>query len=71
MTVDMVGPTGIFGRLNLPKVKVKNGVADVVITDQVIQIVDMENFKAFMKAMIQDEELVLRFENGKVRLGLC
>jgi hypothetical protein len=65
MTVDMVGHTGIFGRLNLPKVKVKNGVADVAITDQVIQIVDMENFKAFVKALIQDEELVLRFENGK------
>jgi hypothetical protein len=65
MTVDMVGPAGTFGRLELPQVKAKNGAADVAISDQVIKIVDTENFEAFVKALTQDEELVMRFENGK------
>jgi hypothetical protein len=65
MTVDMVGADGIFGRLVLPEVKTKTGGADVIITDQVIKIVDMENYKAFVKSLMQDENLILRLENGK------
>ena len=65
MTVDMVGAKGIFGRLVLPEVKTKSSGADVIITDQLIKIVDMENYKAFVKSIMQDENLILRLENGK------
>jgi hypothetical protein len=65
MTVDMVGPTGIFGRLVLPEVKTKSGGTDVLIPDQEIKIVSMDNYKAFVKSLMQDEELVMKLENGK------
>lgn len=65
MTVDMVGPAGIFGRLILPEVKTKSGGADVPIPDQLIKIVDMDAYKAFVKSLMQDEHLTLRLENGK------
>ncbi|KAE9372658.1 hypothetical protein N431DRAFT_375921 [Stipitochalara longipes BDJ] len=65
MTVDMVGPTGIFGRLDLPEVKTKSGGTDILIPDQEIKIVSMTNYKAFVKSLMQDEELVMKLENGK------
>jgi hypothetical protein len=65
MTVDMVGPTGIFGRLLLPEIKTKSGGTEILIPEQVIKIVDMDNYKAFVKSLMQDENLVLKLENGK------
>ena len=65
MTVDMVGPTGIFGRLVLPEIKTKSGGTDILIPEQVIKIVDMDNYKAFVKSLMQDENLILKLENGK------
>ena len=65
MTVDMVGPTGIFGRLVLPEIKTKSGGTDILIPEQEIKIVSMKNYKSFVKSLMQDEELVLKLENGK------
>jgi hypothetical protein len=65
MTVDMVGPTGIFGRLVLPEIKTKSGGTDILIPEQVIKIVDMDNYKAFVKSLMKDENLILKLENGK------
>ncbi len=65
MTVDMVGPTGIFGRLVLPEIKTKSGGTDILIPEQEIKIVDMENYKAFVRSLMQDEDLVMKLENGK------
>jgi len=61
----MVGPTGIFGRLVLPEVKTKSGGTDIFIPDQEIKIVSMTNYKAFVKSLMQDEDLILTLENGK------
>lgn len=65
MTVDMVGPSGMFGRLDIPAAKVGRSGGDIIIVDQLIKILDMEAFKAFVTAIMQDDELVLRLENGK------
>ena len=65
LTVDMVGPAGVFGRLNLPQVKTSSSGADIVITDQIIKIIDMEAYKAFVQSLMQSAELVMRLENGK------
>lgn len=65
MTVDLVGPRGAFGRLDVPAIKMGSLGADITIIDQMVTIIDMEAFKAFVQAMLQDEDLTLRLENGK------
>lgn len=64
MTVDMVGPGGVFGRLDIPPAKIGRTGADIIIADQVVQILDMTAFKAFVTSIMQDDELVLRLDNG-------
>ena len=65
MTVDLVGPAGAFGKLNLPEVKTSSKGTDVHIDPQKIEITDYEAFKEFVKSITQDEKLTLRLENGK------
>jgi len=65
MTVDMIGPKGVFGRLDLPEVKTKSSGADVKIERQLIKIVDHEAYQAFVKSIQLDEKLTLRLDNGK------
>lgn len=64
MTVDMIGPAGVFARLDLPVIKTSPFGTDVIIKDQRIQITDMTAFKAFVKSLMQDEELTMRLDNG-------
>ncbi|KAF8857279.1 hypothetical protein BDZ45DRAFT_674804 [Acephala macrosclerotiorum] len=65
MTVKMVGPSGAFGNLDLPEVKAKSSGTEVVITDQLIQVTDMAAFRAFVKAIMSDESLIMRLEDGE------
>lgn len=65
MTVDLVGPGGAFGKLDLPEVKTSSKGTDVHIDPQLITITDFEAFKAFVKSITQEEKLTLRLENGK------
>ncbi|KAF1985614.1 hypothetical protein K402DRAFT_394594 [Aulographum hederae CBS 113979] len=64
MTVDLVGPKGVFGKLDLPEIKTQSSGTDVIVPDQLIKIVDMEAFHAFVKAIMLDESLVLKLDNG-------
>ncbi len=64
MTVDLVGPRGAFGRLDVPSIKMGSFGADVTIVEQKIGIIDMDAFKAFVEAIMKDEDLILRLENG-------
>ncbi|KAK1986682.1 hypothetical protein LZ30DRAFT_685214 [Colletotrichum cereale] len=64
MTVDMMFNGGCFGKLDLPEVKTKSGGTEVVVRDQVIKILDHNVFKAFVKAIMCDEKLVLHLDNG-------
>lgn len=65
MTVDLVGPGGTFGKLNLPEVKTSSKGTDVHIDPQKVTITDYEAFKAFVKAITQDESLTLKLDNGQ------
>ncbi|OAA51062.1 hypothetical protein BBO_01009 [Beauveria brongniartii RCEF 3172] len=65
MTVDLVGPRGAFGRLDVPEIKMGAFGADITIVEQRIAIIDMEAFKAFVASIMQDEQLVLRLEKGQ------
>ena len=64
MTVDLVGPAGIFGRLDIPVFKMGSFGGEIRVLNQVVRIIDMRAFKAFVKSIMQDEDLVLRLENG-------
>jgi Protein of unknown function (DUF3712) len=64
MTVDMVGPKGTFGRLNLPEVKTNIKGADVIIRDQLIKITDLDAYLAFQKSIQLDEKLTMLLDNG-------
>ncbi|KAF6826724.1 hypothetical protein CMUS01_09307 [Colletotrichum musicola] len=64
MTVDMMFNGGCFGKLDLPEVKTKSSGTLVVVRDQVIKIIDRNAFMAFVKAIMCDENLVLRLDNG-------
>lgn len=68
MTVDMCGPAGIFGRLNLPEIKTDPSGTTISVTDQKIQIVNMDNFLAFNKAITVDDDVILSLENGHTTL---
>ncbi|QDS72530.1 hypothetical protein FKW77_000279 [Venturia effusa] len=64
LTVDMVGPAGIFGRLDLPEVKTRSSGTEVKIPAQLIKIIDHNAYQAFVKSIQLDEKLTLRLENG-------
>lgn len=60
MTVDMCGPAGIFGRLDLPEIRTSPSGTIITVTDQQIQIVDMKAFLAFNKSsMCLSQSLLL------------
>ncbi|KAE9962431.1 hypothetical protein BLS_000334 [Venturia inaequalis] len=65
LTVDMVGPAGIFGKLDLPEVKTKSSGTVVNIPAQVVKIIDHAAYQAFVKSIQLDEKLTLRLENGQ------
>jgi hypothetical protein len=65
MEVDLVFGGGCFGKLMLPEVNTSPSGCDVNIYDQLIQIVDMDAFKAFVKSLMLDEKLTLTLDNGK------
>ncbi|KAK0129507.1 hypothetical protein ONS96_000073 [Cadophora gregata f. sp. sojae] len=65
MTVDLVGPSGAFGKLDLPVIKTSSSGTDVNIPAQLIKITDKAAFKAFVHAILRDENLLLQLKNGK------
>ncbi|CZS99727.1 uncharacterized protein RAG0_08036 [Rhynchosporium agropyri] len=65
MELDLVGPEGAFGRVNLPVIKTNSAGVDVNIASQTIKITDKTAFKAFVTAVLRNEDLVLQLKNGK------
>ncbi|KAF2097897.1 hypothetical protein NA57DRAFT_76698 [Rhizodiscina lignyota] len=68
MTVDLVGPGGSFGKLDLPEVKTSTKRADVHVVPQKIAITDFDAFLAFVRSITQDEQLTLMLDNGKGKI---
>lgn len=64
MTVDMVGPKGSFGKLDLPEVKTNSKGALVNVKDQLIKIIDMDAYLAYSKALQLDEKNEMYLDNG-------
>lgn len=64
MDVDMVYKGEAWGKLSLPVVQTASGGADIVVTEQLVKITNLDAFKAFVKALMLDEELVLTLDNG-------
>lgn len=65
MTVDLVGPKGVFGKLELAEVKTTSKGADVNISNQLINIIDMEAYSAFVKSLQLDEKITMHLDNGQ------
>lgn len=68
MQVDLVGPAGAFGKLQLPTVKTAGSSTSLTIEDQTVKIIDFNAFNAFVKALIQDENITLHLKNGHTTL---
>ncbi|KAK7538003.1 hypothetical protein IWX49DRAFT_594882 [Phyllosticta citricarpa] len=68
MQVDLVGPAGAFGKLQLPTVKTSGSSTALTIEDQTVKITDFEAFNAFVKALIQDKDITLHLKNGHTTL---
>ena len=60
MTVDMCGPAGIFGRLDLPEIRTSPLGTTITVTNQKIQIIDMKAFLEFNRASMLFSVLVER-----------
>lgn len=65
MTVDLVGPKGPYGKLDLPEVKTTSKGAVVTITEQHIKITNMDAYLAFVKSIQLDEKLTMYLDNGQ------
>jgi len=65
MTVDLVGPKGVFGKLDLPEVKTNSKGALVNVPNQLIKITDMAAYLAFTKSIQLDEKLTMHLDNGQ------
>jgi len=64
MTLSMSGAAGCFGTLALPKIKTSSSGTTVTVTEQRIEIVDMDAFVAFNKSIMHDSSLTLHLTNG-------
>lgn len=64
MIVDMVFNDQPWGKLQLPEVNTKSGGTDVLVQEQEVKITNQESFRAFVKALMLDDELVLVLDNG-------
>ncbi|KAI1296291.1 hypothetical protein F5Y03DRAFT_410198 [Xylaria venustula] len=64
MTIDLCGPSGHFGKVLLPAITARRYGTDVVVTNQLVSIVDKDALKAFIQAIIKDDT-VLSLRNGK------
>jgi hypothetical protein len=64
MTVDLVGPKGAFGKLDLPEIKTTSKGAVVNIPEQLIKITNMDAYLAYSKSIQLDEKLTMFLDNG-------
>ena len=68
MTVDLCGPAGHVGNVTLPAITTQRNGTDVVVTNQLVAIIDHEALKTFIQALILDGVL-LSLRNGKTSIA--
>lgn len=64
MTIDLAGPAGRYGKLEIPQIKITPTETKIKIKDQKISIIDMQAFHGLTKALIRDDQTTLSLENG-------
>ncbi|KAI0097823.1 hypothetical protein GGR51DRAFT_552843 [Nemania sp. FL0031] len=69
MTLDLCGPAGQFGKVTLPAITTQAYGTDVVVASQLINIVDKEALKAFIRAIIQGDSVILSLRNGQTSIS--
>ncbi|KAH8161593.1 hypothetical protein CIB48_g6648 [Xylaria polymorpha] len=68
MTLELCGPAGHFGKVTLPAITTQAYGTDVVVTRQLVKIIDKEALKAFIRDIIQDSSVVLSLRNGETSI---
>ncbi|KAI1147611.1 hypothetical protein F4825DRAFT_135633 [Nemania diffusa] len=69
MTLDLCGPSGLFGKVTLPAITTQAYGTDVIVTSQLVAIVDKGALKAFIRAIIQNSTVILSLRNGQTSIS--
>lgn len=69
MMVDLAFGGVTWGKLQLPEVVTTPAGADIIVQEQEVKILDQNAFRAFVKALMLDEELVLTLDNGDCQIS--
>ncbi|KAI0865537.1 hypothetical protein F4860DRAFT_313626 [Xylaria cubensis] len=64
MTLDLCGPAGQFGKVTLPAITTQAFGTDVDVASQLVNIIDTEALKAFIRDIIKNDSVVLSLRNG-------
>ncbi|KAI1753736.1 hypothetical protein F4782DRAFT_529154 [Xylaria castorea] len=64
MTLELCGPAGHFGKVTLPAITTQAYGTEVVVTSQLVKIIDKEALGAFVRDIIQNDSVVLSLRNG-------
>ncbi|KAI0512855.1 hypothetical protein F5B22DRAFT_287073 [Xylaria bambusicola] len=68
MTVKLCGPSGHFGNVTLPAVTTQRNGTDVVVTNQLVEIIDQKALKAFIQPLIRDG-VMLSLRDGQTAIA--
>lgn len=68
MLVDLCFGGQAWGKLQLPEVVTASGGADIICAEQEVKIINQDAFRAFVKALMLDDELVLTLDNGDCQI---
>lgn len=69
MVVDLVFGGVPWGKLQLPEIITAPGGADIICDAQEVAITNQESFRAFVKALMLDDDLVLGLDNGDCQIS--
>ncbi|TGJ87066.1 hypothetical protein E0Z10_g1675 [Xylaria hypoxylon] len=68
MKIDLYGPSGHFGNMTFPAIRTQAHGTDVVVTNQLVKIIDKEALKGFIQGIIQNG-VVLSLRNGQTSIS--
>ncbi|KAI0485585.1 hypothetical protein F4859DRAFT_388388 [Xylaria cf. heliscus] len=68
MTLELCGPAGQFGKVTLPAITTQAYGTDVHVASQLVDIIDKEALKAFIRNIIQDSTVILSLRNGETSI---
>lgn len=68
MVVDLCFGGQAWGKLQLPEIVTASGGADIICAEQEVKITHQDSFRAFVKALMLDDELVLTLDNGDCQI---